>query len=108
MRTDSTYDWREIGEQVTAIRVCEFHLNLAILALATGNFQGMAACAAKSVTSLACTQKSRSGDFVPPSPPREKTTARRDQTGQARAGDGAGNGRDIRAKLYSQVGVKGS
>ena len=32
-----------------------------------------------------------SGDFAPPSPPAEQTTAREDQAWQASTGDGAGN-----------------
>jgi hypothetical protein len=35
--------------------------------------------------------KSSSGDFLPPSPPAEKTTARQDQPRQSRTGDGAGH-----------------
>ena len=34
----------------------------------------------------------RSGDLLPPSPPSEKATARRDQTGKASTGDGTRNG----------------
>jgi hypothetical protein len=32
------------------------------------------------------------GDFLSPSPPAEKATARQDQTGKSCTGDGAGNG----------------
>jgi hypothetical protein len=36
-----------------------------------------------------------SGDFLPPSPPAEKTTGRKDQAGQSSTGDGAWDGRPI-------------
>src|SRR5262249_20189409 len=40
-----------------------------------------------------CTHKSRiSGAFPPPSPPAEKATSSKDQTGQASTSDGAGDG----------------
>jgi hypothetical protein len=34
-----------------------------------------------------------SGDLLPPSPPAEKATARKDQAGKASTGDGGGDGR---------------
>jgi NitT/TauT family transport system permease protein len=43
---------------------------------------------------------------MPPSPPAEKTAARRDQTGQSSTGDGAGDGSQTRVSgIFYPVGV---